>query len=281
MRQRAVPARRDGPDLRVSDDERKGGLTSERMAVGPRLTSTAPFPSHHPIHSARKRTGVVVDRDATRVFERRQRVDVPDRLPSLWEPCSDGTFADEGRRVGAVDAPASTAFVVYQAVTCSAIGMGGNVPRGLRRDGRTGAGRHLSAGVERGLAEGIDQSSNPFFGDANVDVLNSGTAVSPGVGLSFLEEAIGTTGRQGMIHATPAVVAALQAIPVGARRGHLETANGTPIVSGMGYQDIDTPFLDTPGATEDWVFATGPVNVYLGPVEIRTSGKCSTARTTY
>ena len=34
----------------------------------------------------------------------------------------------------------------------------------------------------------------------------------------------------------------------------------------MGIQDVDTPWLATPGATEDWVFATGPVEVYLGPV---------------
>ena len=75
-----------------------------------------------------------------------------------------------------------------------------------------------------------------------MDVLNSGTAVSPGVALSFLEEAIGTTCRTGMIHFTPAVVAALQAFPLGETTTcDLVTANGTPVVSGMGYQDVDTP----------------------------------------
>ena len=42
--------------------------------------------------------------------------------------------------------------------------------------------------------------------------------------------------------------------------------NGTPIVSGMGYQDIDTAALSTPAAKQDWAFATGPVKVYLGPL---------------
>lgn len=70
-----------------------------------------------------------------------------------------------------------------------------------------------------------------------------------------------------MIHATPAVIAALQAFPVGGEADpRLITANGTPVVSGMGYMGIDTPWLATPGATEDWIFATGPVEVHLGPL---------------
>ena len=106
----------------------------------------------------------------------------------------------------------------------------------------------LSAGVEEALAEGVTGSSNPFFGDANVDVLNSGTASRPGWLSPILEEAIGTTCRQGMIHATPAVVAALQAFPARRERSQrLATANGTPVVSGMGYQDVDTPWLAAPG----------------------------------
>jgi hypothetical protein len=34
----------------------------------------------------------------------------------------------------------------------------------------------------------------------------------------------------------------------------------------MGYQGVDTPWLATPGADEDWIFATGPVEVHLGPL---------------
>ena len=75
-----------------------------------------------------------------------------------------------------------------------------------------------------------------------------------------------------MLHFTPAVVSALQAFPIGddAEDRRLETANGTPVVSGMGYQGVDTAALGTPGATQDWAFATGPVAVYLGPVVART-----------
>ena len=39
----------------------------------------------------------------------------------------------------------------------------------------------------------------------------------------------------------------------------------------MGYQDVDTTSdLSEPDDGEDWAFATGPVNVYLGPVVARS-----------
>jgi hypothetical protein len=39
----------------------------------------------------------------------------------------------------------------------------------------------------------------------------------------------------------------------------------------MGYQGVDTAALGTPGTTQDWAFATGPVAVYLGPVVARSA----------
>ena len=160
--------------------------------------------------------------------------------------------------------------MVYQGIVCSTISVGGDPDEFFNRVEKA-LDATLSAGVEKALAEGITGSSNPFLGDANVNILNSGTAVSPGVALSYLEESIGTTCRPGMLHFTPAVVAALQAFPVGGEADpDLVTANGTPVVSGMGYQDVQTTDLTEPGATEDWAFATGPVNVYLGPVVART-----------
>ena len=86
--------------------------------------------------------------------------------------------------------------------------------------------------------------------------------------LSYLEEAIGETCRQGMLHFTPAVVAGLQAFPLeGGADGRLLTANGTPLVSGDGYIGIGaTGGLPAAGAGESWAFATGRVEVHLGPV---------------
>lgn len=239
------------------------------MAVGPALDLDGPLPVAPP-HSLLETEGVVQDRDATRVLNGVNLYGYPTGCPGLWEPCSDGTF-----RTKAVESewplPRFDSFVVYKGVFCSTISFG-NDPDELFRRVEAVLDASISAGVERALAEGVEGSSNAFFADANVDILNSGTAVSPGVALSYLEDAIATTCRMGMIHASPGTIAGLQAFPLGAEEEvrRLQTANGTPVVSGHGYIDVDTPYVGTPGASEDWAFATGPVHVYLGPVRATT-----------
>ena len=234
-------------------------------AVGPAFALDGPPPVAPP-HSLLNTEGVVVERDATRVLNGVNVWGYPTGCSSLWEPCSDGTYRakdDESEQPNV----RFDSFVVYKPVTCSAIGL--RDPEELFARAEAVLDATVSAGVERALAEGVESSSNAFFGDAEVDILNSGTAVAPKVGQSFLEQAIGETCRQGMLHFTPAIVASLQPWPVTGTEGtRLESVNGTPIVSGMGYQDIDTPWLGSPDATEDWAFATGPVRVYLGPVRL-------------
>ena len=236
---------------------------AEFTAVGPAVALDGPLPVAPP-HSLLMKEGVVVERDATRVLNGANVWAYPTGCSSRWEPCSDGTY-----RTKASDSEQPTsrfdAFVVYKPVTCSAMGL--RDPEELFRRAEAVLDATISASVEAAMAEGTDQSSNPFFGDVNVDDVTTGTAVAPRVGLAMLEEAIGETCRLGMIHLTPAVVSVLQdnaLSPVST----LETANGTPVVSGMGYQGIDTPYLADPGTGEDWAFATGPVRVYLGPVRL-------------
>lgn len=233
-------------------------------AVGPAVALDGPLPVAPP-QSLLNTPGIVVAEDATRVLNGANVWMYPTGCSELWEPCSDGTFrvkSDESTML----APRFDAFVVYKSVTCSTFGMA-DVEELARRAERV-LDATLSAGVERALAAGVDGSSNPFFADANVvDVTPTpGTAVSPRVGVSALEEAIGNTCRQGLLHLTPAVIAGL---PAPLREGAtLATANGTPIASGMGYQGVEvTGEADT---TEDWVFATGGVQVYLGPVQMTT-----------
>jgi hypothetical protein len=189
----------------------------------------------------------------------------PAGCAELWEPCLDGTY-----RVKSDDSVQLTqrfdSFVVYTPITCSVFGMDNQALTSLGERARVTLNATLSAGVEKALAAGVDSSSNPFFGDANVTELNSGTAVSPRVGVSFLEEWIGSNCRQGLIHLTPAIVAGLPAPFV--EGPTLTTANGTPVVSGMGYQDITTDDLSEPGEGEDWAYATLGVNVYLGPTRL-------------
>lgn len=232
-------------------------------AVGPAVSLDGPLPVAPP-HSLLMQEGVVVERDATRVLNGVNVWAYPTGCSSLWEPCSDGTYRTKSSES---EQPTSRfdSFVVYKPVTCSSIGL--RDPDELARRAEAVLDATISAAVERAFAEGVDQSSNPFFGDANVDDLTSGTAVAPKVGQSMLEETIGATCRQGMLHFTPAIVSSLQPWPVTGREAEaLVSVNGTPIVSGMGYQGIDTPWLASPGVGEDWAYASGPVRVYLGPV---------------
>jgi hypothetical protein len=207
----------------------------------------------------------VASSDATRVLNGVNVWGYPTGCSSLWEPCSDGTFRTKGDE-SEMPVARFDSFVVYKPVTCSAIGLTGEELSDRSTAALEGT---LSAGVERALAEGVEGSSNPFFGDANVeDLTPGGGAVPPAAGFAYLEEHLGSQCRLGMIHATPAVIAASQ--PLKLMDGPLLTTNGTPVVSGMGYQGIDTPFLPDPGDGEDWIFATGPPRVHLGPVVTTT-----------
>jgi hypothetical protein len=246
---------------------------SEFTAVGPALDHNGPLPLR-PRHSLLETEGVLVSEDATRVLNGVNVWMYPTGCSDLWEPCSDGTFRTKNDASTQL-LPRFDSFVVYKAITCSTISVGGG-ERATEFADRAVAvlDATLSAGIENALAQGVVGSSNPFFGDGNAQILNSGTAVSPGVGLSFLEEAIGATCRRGLIHATPAIIAGLQAFPLGGEEDtRLITANGTQVVSGDGYMGVQGGPLGVPGATEDWMFATGRVEVHLGPVRMATLGE--------
>jgi hypothetical protein len=217
-----------------------------------------------------------VSEDATRILNGVNVWMYPTGCSDLWEPCSsssgEGTFRFKNADSTQLT-PRFDSFVVYKAVTCSTISVGGGERATEFFDrAEVTLDATLSAGIERALAEGLQGSSNPFFGDGNVVKPTGNTAVSAGVALSYLEEAIGSSCRQGMLHFTPAVVAALQAFPVGGEaESRLITANGTPVVSGDGYIGVGpTGALPAPGAHESWAFATGRVEVHLGPV-VRTT----------
>ncbi len=239
-------------------------------AIGPAVSLDGPLPVA-PRHSLLNTPGVVKERDATRVLNGVNVYSYPTGCPSIWEPCSDGTF-----RTKSADSdwplPRFDSVVIYQGVECSTISVGGDPEEFFGRI-ETVLDATLSSGIERMLASGTFESSNPFFGDGNVTKPSGSTALSAGVALSYLEDAIGETCRKGMLHFTPAVVAALQAFPIGdtSEARILETANGTPVVSGDGYIGVqNTGGLGAANVHQSWSFATGPVEVYLGPVVARS-----------
>ena len=246
-------------------------------AVGVTLDLDGPLPVPRRF-SLLRTPGVVVD-DAGEEGEPRWLGGVnvfgyPAGFPRTWEPCSTGTMrekADEPDGLGEGDdlfpGGRFDPIAIYFPLKCTSRDAKGLIERAEAVLNAT-----LSAGVERALAEGAFLSNNPFFSDANMDAPLGNTAVSPQVGLSWLENEIAErTGRQGIIHASPAIVAAwgfgagLSDDPVDEAPPMrvLRTANGTPVIAGAGYIGVDPVSQSAPTAGEDWAFATGPVEVRL------------------
>lgn len=235
--------------------------------VGPLLAIDGPAPLAPP-YSLINTPDVVASRDGGRWMNGVNIFGYPEDAPSLWAPCSDGTFAVKAEG-GEMPVARFDPFAVYTPITCSTMGMGSASEFAGRAEIVLEA--TLSMGVEEGLAKGIPGqdplAENPFFGDTNLTIL--GGTVTPTVGLSFLENAIGTTGRQGIVHLTPAVASAVADIlcfeeEAGIR--HVYTASGNRVVIGSGYIGTDPDSGASPAAGQDWIFATGPVEVRVGPL---------------
>jgi hypothetical protein len=138
--------------------------------------------------------------------------------------------------------------------------------------------------VERELWEGTitqgENYKNPYLRDPNsATVLNSGTALSPQRALALLEHhitMISAPGEQGNIHMTRDVATMLGThwellrIDDGDGTHHLETVSGTKIVLGAGYTGNGPVGVSgaTASDTIKWIYATGNLNVHLGPSEV-------------
>lgn len=232
-------------------------------AVGPALDLDGPLPvaRRHTLLNT-PNVDVVYD-DSGRWTNGVNVYGYPDGVPRLWEPCSTGTFRvkEEGD-----EAPQERfdPIAVYFPLPCSTLGMGDYDVFAHRAELALEA--TLAHGIEAALGGGVSLSNNPSFGDSGLTALAGGAAVSPKVGQRYLDNAIGSlTGRQGIIHATPAVVDAWGDGQGLRLADEIRTAAGTPIVSGSGYIGINPVGKTASSTTKDWAFATGPVAVKISP----------------
>ena len=131
--------------------------------------------------------------------------------------------------------------------------------------------------VEREFMTGTLLPDNPSLfrqikddgtlGTPDVSVYPAGdTAQHPVPGLAYLENAIAATGKQGIIHCSPAVVTAwFGHLLVADKNSVLVTHNGTTVIPGYGYQDAGDPDGHTgSGSTAEWAFATGLLEIRRG-----------------
>jgi len=232
-------------------------------AVGPALDLDGPLPvaPEYSLLNTLRALNAVVEGD-NRVFNGVNVWGYPLDTPSLWEPCAEGTYRDKASESD-WDQPRFDGLVAYLPIQCSTITAR---PQEFAERAERALAATLSFAVEEALAKGVTGSTNPFLGDANLTQLG-GAAVLPQAGLNFLENAIGETGRQGIIHASPGTVSAWNFVDLitEGTGGVIRTANGTPVVSGGGYINTDPSGKagSDPTVGQEWAFATGPVKVYL------------------
>lgn len=185
----------------------------------------------------------------------------PEGEPLLWDPCGTGTYGTKSAE-STWSSPEFGAFVVYLPVTCSAFTVASD-PEGFAQRAEVALDAITSYALEQALSQGVPPLNiSPFLADAAVAFPGGTAALTPAVGLAWLEEAIGATARQGMIHATPAVVASWFDT-TGWDPPGLYTPMGTPVAAGGGYAGA-TPAGQAPAAAgQSWVYATGPVRAFV------------------
>lgn len=189
----------------------------------------------------------------------------PSGTPDATVPCAAGTsrVKEDGTPV---DIPIFGPITPYFADACSTISVHDQETYVERATVAIRATESMP--VERQLVSGFFAPTNPFVGDSGVTLLPvAGTVQTPKVALARLENAIGATGKQGIIHASPAVESAWDSsgFTIESEDGVLRTKRGTPIVVGDGYIGQHPASTGAPSDGQDWAWATGLVEVWANP----------------
>lgn len=235
--------------------------------AGPRFVIDGPLPSPPPFRLVDVAT--IVPEESPHWMNGAEVRGYPGGEPQGHDGCSTGS----GRVKTPGDAPALPsfgAFTAYLESSCTSRSI-------ITQDdfkARVAAvfGAVESFAVEREFVQAEWTGDNPHLTDTNLAKVAAGAAVSPTNGLALLEDAIGRTAKAGVIHATPAIVTAWDALGHLTEQsgGKLFTGRGTPVVVGDGYIGAHPDGSGAPSACQGWAFATGPVqirreNLYVNP----------------
>lgn len=236
--------------------------------AGPRLDLDGPRPVA-PKHSLLNTPGVLIPQDDPRWADGRwmngvNLIGYPDSVPLTWNACDPNATGSGIKEEGEAGPQAQfDPFVVYLPVTCSAL----SYPF-IEEWSEVVLQATYSFAIEQALVGLVDAglAPNPQLGNSNVFKPVGNTAKSPIVALSYLENEIGKTGRTGMLHAAPAIISQLNTDTF-LDPDNLITTNGNPVVSGGGYIDAYADG-EQGGAGQDWMFASGPVEVRVSDMVI-------------
>src|SRR6187455_2205860 len=140
-------------------------------AVGPALDLDGPLPvaPEYSLLNTLRALGAVVENN-NRVFNGVNVFGYPVDTPSLWEPCSAGTYRDKESESD-WDQPRFDGLIAYFPITCSTITAS---PETFARRVEAALDAKLSFAVEEALAKGVTGSTNPFLADTNLTQLGGG-----------------------------------------------------------------------------------------------------------
>ena len=182
------------------------------------------------------------------------------------DPCSSGT---DRVKASAGDIPTQMegTFNVYLTGFCTTQSVGPN-PTFFTDRLRLAFQVYEGAAVERVFATGDGHATlGPYLGDANMEIIGGGPMPALQA-LALLENEIAQAGG-GIIHVAPATATILAAAyAIEAARGVMYTRLGTPVAVGAGYIGVAPDGQGAPGALEEWMFASGPLQIYRGDIEL-------------
>lgn len=185
----------------------------------------------------------------------------PPDCADVYDPCAPGSIQEAKGFGSEVESPRFGAMTVYEPVTCTARGVGNQDEFKARAVAALTAVE--GAAVARELLTGDRMPLQPHLSDGQGVFPNGDTATSPMNGLALLEAEIARSCRQGLIHVSPQMATFLrERLVIDDRGGVLRTTNGIVVINDFGYVDGATPATHaTPGATEEWMYASGPVDI--------------------
>jgi hypothetical protein len=184
----------------------------------------------------------------------------PQDTPDVWDACAASPVA---KSFGSnATPPEFNTMTVVQAITCTSQ----QVPddAAFRARAVVAIAAKESFAVAREFMSGATLTSQPYLADGMGTFPNGNVATRPNHALQILEAEIGLTGSLGVIHCSPMMATALlgTGFVIQDKTGVIRTINGNVVIPDGGYIGVSTPVgHPAPGATEEWAYATGPIDL--------------------
>lgn len=175
---------------------------------------------------------------------------------------------------GSADWVSGFRFAVYGGITCKSVGLD---MADQEAQVRSAFERGESIAVERALmATRFQEADGENDGRWEAADTIAGADLKPALGVALLEQeySVRNPGISPTIHMPRSVASLLLGVDGAAMNDSvIETKLGSKVVAGMGYSSPNLGPNGSPSANllTQWIYATGPVVVARGPVEVRQS----------